>query len=351
MSMLAWLRERVKKLSWRVGLALILTVVVFVSVFAVVGTGWLRIGNKGKVVSSGQNHFSVRWMGFSPTDYSNEYPEYYICVNNLADNILQMQIALEIKNQENMTLYFKVDQYESPPNGWTINAMAVGPVNVDETKQFVYDGAFRVRPTSIPEGRLTETINLVIQAYYDSGYTNFYSQDNFTVTFNFLDLNSPTWTVLYHDDFDDGTTQGWSYILNRYPSSPKGGDASIEVSDTYYRSFHYSLKLHTWTYATQYSEWASAAFSKSFDIGLPTEAYLIFSIRSDDWSAFDDYGIKINGVTYFKSDVIPEVNTWYQFAIPLRLGEKNTVEIWVTYLQGNDKHAYSYLDDVYVIGK
>ena len=100
MSTLAWLRERVKKLSWRVGLALILTVVVFVSVFAVVGTGWLRIGNRGKVVSSGQNHFSVRWMGFSPYDYSNEYPEYYICINNLADDVLQMsdlQEASEIR--------------------------------------------------------------------------------------------------------------------------------------------------------------------------------------------------------------------------------------------------------------
>jgi len=244
-----------------------------------------------------------------------------------------------------MTLYFKVGQYEAPPSGWTIVDRPVGAINVDETKQFVYDGAFRVKPSSIPDGRLTETINLVVQAYYDSGYTNFYSQDNFTVTFNFLDLNSPVWTILYHDDFDDGTSQGWTYSQECGDCS--WGSTSLKAVTTYYRSFQYSLEL----YISQGKYgWRRAAFKKSFDIGLANEVYLVFSVRSDNWNSFDDYGIRINGVTYFKSDVMPQPNVWYQFAIPLRIAETNTVEIWVSYI-GTYSQAYAYLDDVFVISK
>ena len=289
------------------------------------------------------NHFSVRWMGFAPADYSSEYPEYYICINNLKDDPLMMQIALQIKNQEDSGYYFKVDQFETPPSGWSILPVEVGFVDVDETKQFVYDNVFRSRPTSIPEGRLTESISLVVQAYYDAGYTNLYSQDNFTVTFNFLDYTSPEWTILYHDDFDDGQTHEWTSVCDGQ------GYSSVAISDTYYRSFQYSLKLYANTYAGD-TCWCHAGYKKSFDIGLASEVYLIYSLRSDNLGA-DDVCVKINGVTYFKSDVTPGTSIWYQFAVRLEPAQLNDVEIWAVYVTGYNQRRYSYLDDVYVIAK
>ena len=300
---------------------------------------------QGNAPNEGSNHFSVQWMGFAPTDYSSEYPEYYICINNLKDDPLTMQIALQIKNQEDSGYYFKVDQFVAPPSGWSILPMAVGFVDVDETKQFVYDNVFRSRPTSIAQGRLTESISLVVQAYYDAGYTNLYSQDDFTVTFNFLDLTSSDWTTLYHDDFDDGQTHDWTTVQEGHYSGYYSSD--VTISDTYYRSFQYSLRLHATAWGAS-SYWCRAGYRKSFDIGLASEVYLIYSLRSDNWNAHDMYGVRINGVTYFKSDVTPGTNIWYQFAVKLKAAQLNDVNIWAVYA-GFNQHPYSYLDDVYVI--
>lgn len=319
-----------------------LFVLVPICVFAV-GSELLR--SEGGLEAE-QNHFSVQWMGFAPTDYSSEYPEYYICINNLKDDPLTMQIALQIKNQEDSPYYFKVDQFAVPPSGWSILPMAVGLVHVDETKQFVYDNVFRSRPTSIPAGRLTESINLVVQAYNDAGYTNLYSQDDFTVTFNFLDVMSAEWTILYHANFDDGQTHDWT--TNREGGYSYG--ASVAVSDIYYRSFQYSLRLDTHTGGDSRS-WCRAAYRKSFDIGLASEVYLIYSIRSENWDAHNTHGVRVDGTTYFKSDVTPRANIWYQFAVKLKPAQLNNVEIWTAYVSGYGNHRYSYLDDVYVIAK
>lgn len=322
-------------------MALYLSVVIAVSVFAIVGMPMLQ--SRYDATNLETNHFSVAWMGFSPTDYSSEYPEYYICINNLKDDPLTMQIALQIKNQEDSAYYFKVDQYSAPPVGWSILPMAVGLIDVDETVQLVYDNAYRSKPTSISTGRLIESVHLVVQAYYDPGYTNLYSQDDFTVTFNFLDLTSADWTILYHDDFDDGQTHEWTYVDDNL-----GGSTSIAVSDLYYRSFQYSLRLDAYSYGIGY--WNKAGYRKSLDIGLASEAYLIYSIRSENWNAHGEHGVRIGGTTYFKSDVTPETDIWYQFAVKLKPAQLNDVEIWTAYVSG-DNHRYSYLDDVYVIAK
>jgi len=247
--------------------------------------------NKSTEVAQG--HFSVRWMGFVP-DYSDQYPDYYICINNLKDATLTMNIALQIKNQEDSGYYFTVEKYSELPAGWTVPTMYVGLINKDETKSFTYS-AYRTKPASIPSGRLTESINLVVKAYYDASYTNLYSQDNFTATFHFIDRTSSVWTILYNDNFDDGTVQGWGY--------GGGPGTSLGVSNDYYRSYSYSLRLIA-------NGWDQAWYVKTFNV--PTtyqEAYLIFSLRSNSWGNMQ---IRLDGVTYFKPDVGPSANVWYQ---------------------------------------
>lgn len=289
--------------------------------------------NSSRVSEVSEGHFSVRWMGFVP-DYNSKYPDYYICVNNLKDNLLKMDIALQIKNQEDRDFYFTVEKYTEPPAGWTLPTMYVGLIRKDETKNFAYT-AYRTKPASVPAGRLTETITIVVKAYYDASYTNLYSQDNFSVTFHFIDRTSSVWTILYNDNFDDGTTQGWGSV---------GSGSSVSVSSSYYRSYRYSLQLYSTTTA-------DCGYVKNFNI--PTiykEAYLIFSIRSHRWPA-TAMRILYDGVVYFMPDIDPSTRTWYQFTVPLPTEPPEVTKVEIYAIRGAYADSYAYLDDVYVIAK
>ena len=311
-----------------------LSVVIAASVFATVGMPMLQSGYNTNNVET--NHFSVTWMGFSPTDYSNQYPEYYICINNLAENTLTMQVALQIKNQESSGYYFLIEQYSAPPAGWTISTYYIGYIAVDETKTIVYSDLQRTRPTSISGGVQTESVDLVVKAYWDVSYTDLYSQDNFAVTFHLIDRTSAAWKQLYYNDFDDGTTQGWSGA-----SHDSDGQYWLGVLSTYYRSFQYSLGLRDTSSAL-----GPACYRKSFDTTGPySEAYLVFSIRSDNWPG--ECQIEFDNVDYFRTDVAPSNHVWYQFAIPLPVGQTSQVEIFAH----NYALSYAYLDDVYIIAK
>jgi len=322
-------------MKFRSFVALFLSVVMAISVFTIVGMSMLQNGYD--TTSSETDHFSVTWMGFSPPDYSNQYPDYYICINNLADDPLAMQIALQIKNQEDSGYYFLIEQYTAPPAGWTISPYYIGYVSVDETKTFTYEDVTRSKPTSIAGGRLTESVDLVVKAYWDAAYTSFYSQDNFTATFHFIDRTSAVWTQLNYDNFDDGTTQQWDWT----------GDVSwggFDISSKYYRSFQYSLRL----YGTQ-AVYYDYAYRKSFETTGPfSEAYLIYSLRSGKWPS--DPKILLDGTKYFAPDMSPTTNVWYQFTIPLPTGTTTEIQIWAAD-DRYDVEGESYLDDVYVIAK
>jgi len=297
--------------------------------------GIATVLQSSKPTEVAQGHFSVRWMGFVP-GYSSQYPDYYVTINNLKDATLTMNIALQIKNQEASGFYFTVEKYTEPPAGWNVPTMYVGLVNKDETKTLTYS-AYRTKPTSIPSGRITESIDLAVKAYYDAAYTNFYSQDNFPATFHLIDRTSTAWTVLFNDNFDDGTTQGWSSV---------GPGPSFGVSDTLYRSYRYSLRVQARSSLTS----DEAGYTKSFNI--PTtyaEAYIVFSIRSSGWpSTYSATRVLLDGVVYFQPDVVPSANIWYQFTIPLPTAPPETTAFTI---YATSYGQIAYLDDIYVIAK
>lgn len=321
-------------MGFKTFLAIYLSIMIAVSTFVVLAVP--RLQTQNEAVSS--NHFSVRWMGFVPT-YSSQYPEYYVCINNLANDPMPLQIALQIKNQENRSFYFRIEANGTPPSGWSLPQYDIGLINKDETKTFAYS-AFRTNPATISQGRLTEVISLIVKAFYDPGYVQQYSQDSFSVTYNFLDRTAPDWTIVYYDSFDDGQTHQWTAVTEG------GGVAGNELyaSTDYYRSFQTSLKLRLNVNAYG----GNAGYKKSFDIaGTFSEAYLVYSVRSENWVS---KGIELNGVKYFEPDVSPSTNTWYQVAIRMPTGNVTEVRIWTVagvYAQWRS----SYLDDVYVVAK
>lgn len=271
-----------------------------------------------------QNHFSVVWRGFLP-NYDASYPDYYVCINDLAANTIPLNVGLHIQNQEASGYYFKISAHTSPPSGWSIPEYFVGYIGIDQTKTFVYPME-RSKPSSIPQGRITEKINIRVSAYYDQGCTNLYSYDNFTVAVHLIDRTSSKWTILYYDNFDDGTKQGWGGYINVIPST------------NYYRSFRYSLRSEPSGVSN-----VASYFLKSYYIRAGySEAYAILAIRfSLDQNDYPK--IYLDGTLYFEPDVGPKANIWYQLVIPLHLGD-NTIKI--AHLS-----CHAYIDDVYVIAK
>ncbi len=287
----------------------------------VVAIGSLLIGIASRIknaenVEVKQNHFSVIWKGFQPT-YSNQTPDYYICINNLKDITLRMHIAMKIQNFEDRGYWFLIGPYGSPPPDWTVEDYQIGFIRIDETKEFVYD-VVRVKPLSIPEGIRAETIHLVVKAFRDPAYTDLYSQDDFTVKFYFIDLTSTAIGFLDVDNFDDGTSEGW------WGDSYPGVD-----SYRYYRSWPNSFRF-------------SYSASKTFATAGCINAYMIFSLY---FPASDNLVIQVNGQTMFATDVPINEAGWYQFAIPLVTDTNSYVSI-------DPQTSYTfYLDDVYVITK
>ena len=274
--------------------------------------GWATLLNRpnaGTELKGG--HFSVVWKGFKPT-YSDAFPDYYIGINNLKDDSLQMYVQLKIENYENVSLYFMIDKHTEPPAGWFVGPQYFGLVAItDPIKTFTYSNLNRTKPPAIPDGSLHESVELVVKAYYDAGYTQFYSQANFTVNFHFIDVTAPVWSKFIYNNFDDGTTQGWYGSLHWWQ---------------YYRSWPCSL---TPAYNYPY---------KSFDlIGNYTEAYLVAAVYT-----YPTYpAIYLDDVLYFQSDVPSGTSAWHQIAIPLPLNKVTKVQISSIY----------YLDDVYVLAK
>ena len=290
--------------------------------------------NEDQNIVASQNHFSVHWLGFDPPEFSDQYPDYYVCVNNLKDTTLTMNIALKIINQEMTAFYFRIAQNATPPAGWTLPNKDLGSLAVGYTWTGTYS-LNRTKPTSITAGRLTESVDIAIKAYYDSGYTNLYSQDNFTATYHLIDRTAGVWTTLYNNNFDDGTVQGWW----RSEIGTHTQFGSVAASSAAYRSYPHSLGFPNSAGGTGYA--------KSFAVPVTyQEAYLIFSVRNY-WSYYSpgDARIFLNGTEYFRTDVGPSNYLWYQFSIPLPTNKTTTVELYQMYW------ANCYLDDVYVVAK
>ncbi len=270
-----------------------------------------------------QNHFSVIYRGFIPDhpQHNASYPDYYICINDLANDFLESYLLMEILNQETSGYYFQTELELAPP-GWAVSWLnySLGYtvfVDVDRTVNY-YIVLNRTKPSSIPEGRITESLDIVVKAYYDPGCNELYSQDSFTVTFHLIDRTSPVWTVLYYDNFDDGTNQGW------------WGTPSY----TLYRSYRYSLTAGS----------TESKVMKTFQVPEAyQEAYLIYSEYMFNIFAW----VKLNGTIYFYQDIqhfsLLNPNEWHQLTVPLWIGSTQ-VEISAT-------RYNNYVDDVYVIAK
>jgi len=155
-------------------MAIYILIVVTISFFIAYCTRSLENEQENLSSDLGENHFSVVWKGFKP-DYSNQTPDYYVCINDLKDDVLNMNIAMRIENYENSSLWFLIGSYVTPPAEWTITTYYIGLVDIDTTREFHFSSISRTRPTFISDGRMTESVELVVKAYSDPSYLDLHS--------------------------------------------------------------------------------------------------------------------------------------------------------------------------------
>ncbi len=308
-----------------------LSVMMAVTVLTITILPSLRNGKDGVATIESTSHFSVHWLGFVP-GYKDTYPDYYICINDLKDNVLQMHIAMKLENWENSSYCFSVEPYGTPPSGWTLDTLRLGNISIDQTVTFTYSNITRSKPLAIPNGLLTESVGLVVRAYRDLGYSDLYSEDSFSVTYHFIDRTSSVWTQLDYDNFDQGSSDWWSYY-----------DGTIELYGKY-RSWPGSLRANSY-YHYIWHNYYYGYFARYIDINSSyTEAYLVFSMYLDGASTYTG-DIYLGDQLYFRLDTYPQpMGVWVQCAIPLPVNQ--TTSILITIYGG---WGWSYLDDAYIL--
>jgi len=122
---------------------------------------------------------------------------------NFLPSTVTYTFMLTIKNQSPQTLYFKV--VLNVPN-WSVSSPsggALGSVNAGSSANFNV-----VVARANPGAETTDSGTMVVEAYTDSGYTNKVGSASLPVTITFE--NTEAWTNVEIDNFDDGTSQGWS---------------------------------------------------------------------------------------------------------------------------------------------
>lgn len=256
----------------------------------------------------------------------------YAEIHGVPDPIV-FKIRLRINNNEGFTCWYKVVADGTPPSGWTIDEQYLGSVVNGGAGTFTYSGFKRARPTSVST-ELEETVNMKIEVYKDSGYTDLFCTCSFTQDFVIIDYSSAVWTENTYNNFDDGSVQGWT--------CPFTG-CSLSVASDYYVSAPYALKM----YSDQ--GWYESRMRKSITIGAVTKAFCVFFLRNW-WEAgtprdtqiwFDDV-VKYN----WPYNIVHQI--WIQCCFPLPINATTQLDIGCKYVTPTGYRHY-WLDEFRVI--
>lgn len=236
-------------------------------------------------------------------------------------------IPICISNNESITLYFRASLV-NPPTDWVTSSVDLGSITGGNSSCFT--ATFSRNAPTLTNGEYSETLTLRIAAYTDSTYTTLYGYQDVQLTINYIDHTDPSWTILYQDNFDDGTRQGWTYDTTIIDSIC-GFKTNPQIVGTHYISAPYSAQIGYSTNGSAY---------KDYTVGAYTKAYIIIHVYITDRTA-----IKI-GDTLVKPCTVGNItNQWLRLVYPLPTNATTRVRI------ANAVNVYSYIDDIIVIAK
>jgi len=195
----------------------------------------------------------------------------YRDIVNLPDPV-KLGLTIRYFNHDDVGLYFQITGSGTGYSFGTVNLglLASGANAYQNLDEF----ASRAKPSSsdLPSGEKEETITLTLKAYTDSGYTNLKWTYNRTITVKFINSADPSYTTDVLNNFDDGTTQGWTATAELNTS------CSLGVASDYVLSTPYSLRNDvsgTYTGGAQ----SRARINKSITTPNKTSIYAIIDLR------------------------------------------------------------------------
>ena len=273
-----------------------------------------------------QMHIYLRWD-----------PDIYFDVNDLPDPFT-INIPLGITNNENSTLYFKATLV-SPSSDWSDYDQQLGSVGSGASSYFIYTPK-RAQPT-LTDGEYDETITLKIEAYTDDTYSTLYGSQTVDITIHFFDHGDSSWTVLYHDHFDDASKSGWKsgagYIGEYKYGTPK-------IANSHYISAPYSLSN---------TNDSGTHAEKEYDVGSYTKARIIFHVYIPEKSGNRaDFYVKLGDKLIIPPAISHKLPTNKWLRICADMPVNTTTKLWWgTNYAGWTTGEYIYFDEIWVIAK
>jgi len=283
-------------------------------------------------------------LRFSDVDPPAEEPKrtVYADIVNLPDPV-KLGLTVRIFNYDDVTLYMKVDGYDS---SWSLTSNELGAVGSGGNAYYNLDEfGTRARPASETD----DAITVRLRAYTDSGYTNLKWTFERSVHVSFIKSDDGSWTLDELDNFDDGTVQGWS--------GTGSGDGPPVVATDYVLSPPYSLKMTAWFTSFTLTQYIYKTFST------PDKAK-VFAIADSRFSHgaghswIHRFSLKVDGVTtlYIGSTagypVTAPWNRWMRFVFPLPPNSTPEIRLRLDGQSGSHPWGlYQYLDDFKIISK
>lgn len=281
-------------------------------------------------------------------------PDIYYDVVDLPDPITFI-VLLRIDNNSDQTVYIKITAASLPSADWSFSDVTVGAVN-PFSNVYVKVSIQRAKPATLPAppATLDEQVVLRLEVYSDSNYTNLLGYVDIPLAFHGFDSNDPGWTVLAEANFDDGTMQGWSTVIE-YIIGNVGGSCSI--NGTHYVSPPYSLYCVINTgnsgYVTAFgvsNTVTTTGYTKAFIVG--------YAAGHGDWTPSQFVGIDIvaGGKRYYIGapsenlgmSILPN-DKWLKAAAPVPIGDNLTVQFRTLLRPTPSYRARSWIDNVKVI--
>lgn len=264
-------------------------------------------------------------------------------------------LTIRYFNFDDVTLYFRIT---GTGPGYTFGTVDLGSLASGTSAYRNLDNfASRSRPAS----ELTETVDLILRAYTDAGYTNLKWTYTRTVTVIWINSADPSYTQDYLNNFDDGTVQGWACVCE---AQCLVGQPTIAVVSDYVLSPPNSLRMrsqraaaYTWARTRLYKSFATPDRNRIYGImdvrlGSSTPAQVghrVLVVRRGAAEVLH-FG-KVSGDTNYAVDDVPE-GKWMRFVIALPRNQTFEIQLahsFATYVDTNI--AYLWLDDFKIISK
>jgi len=279
----------------------------------------------------------------------------YRDIESLPDPML-LGLTIRAYNYDDVALYFQITG--SHPD-YTFNTVNLGRVGSGANiKRNLDEFASRARPAVETE----EVITLILRAYTDSGYTDLKHTYQRSVTVVIINSADGSWTIDEHDDFDDGTVQGWAVACEYNCAS---GYPTLTVVTDYVLSPPNSLRAANCSLSLTYA--MGFRVYKSFTTPDRNTVYAILNIRlgrtatttyinavrtTRNTTVLVQIGNKwVSWTTRRSADYAP-LNKWMRIVVPLP--RNATVEISVRTQWTQDaipQEGRLWLDDFKIISR